>query len=123
MSSKWNGRATTKLVLKHREQSQATKGKAGFCKKVEGFGFFSDYTKYLDGSTWQLPAEGAQKLMLIMCDANYTFREGSQQGQGAWVAQAAEHCCDEVSVMKQLQPDLEGSHQSLHFIYVLHATS
>lgn len=47
----------------------------------------------------------------------------SRVGVGTWLAQAAEHGHEEISVVEQLQPDLEGSHQSLHFVSVLHATS
>lgn len=58
------------------------------------------------------------------CDANYTFRESLQQARcGGLACTGCWTLLWWVSVMEQLQPDLEGSYQSLHFIYVLHATS
>lgn len=66
-------------MLKHREQSYAIEGKTAFCRKVWVLVFFPDYSKYLDGSTWQPPAEGAQWSMLRSTVPR--GRAGRQQGQ------------------------------------------
>lgn len=61
------------------------------------------------------------------CDANHpagiksSEAECSCFGVGRWVALSVN--VDQVSVMEWLQPDLEGRHQNLHFIYVLHITT